>query len=65
MNWNETGVFVFKPIPVNGTGCIRTASIRNSSSLERIGAQCFEDTGIEKTSIPDSVHEFVVMAMGC
>ena len=29
----------------------------SSSSLERIGVSCFEDSGVEKVSLPDGVRE--------
>ena len=32
-------------------------SFGSSSSLERIGASCFQSSGVEEVSIPDSVRE--------
>ena len=40
-------------------GCsnLRCVTFGSSSSLERIGVSCFEDSGVEEVSIPDSVRE--------
>ena len=33
--------------------------VGSSSSLERIGVSCFEESGAEEVSIPDGVREFI------
>ena len=41
----------------HGCRCLRLVTFGSSSSLERIGAACFEGSRVEEVSIPNSVRE--------
>ena len=51
-NIRELHTYCFK-----GCKSLRRVSFGSSSSLERIGTSCFEESGVEEVSIPDSVRQ--------